>query len=57
MESTEVPKRVRATVTVLEEPGGLRVVIEYQDGHTVRLSVATDDSPILRMHLGDNDGG
>ena len=41
----------RATISVSEEPDGARVVIEYADGHTVRMSVASD-SLVLRMHLG-----
>jgi hypothetical protein len=42
---------MRAIVTIEDVKDGARVVIEYEDGHTVRMSVGPD-SPVLRMHLG-----
>jgi len=50
----ERPERQKARVTVENVPDGAKVVIEYDDGHTVYLSV-TADSPVLRMHLGVED--
>jgi hypothetical protein len=41
----------RATVTVEELPDGTKVTIQYEDGHTVYLSV-NPDSIVLRRHLG-----
>jgi hypothetical protein len=41
----------RAEISIFEEPDGARVEIEYADGHTVRMSVASD-SIVLKMHLG-----
>jgi hypothetical protein len=44
----------KARVTVEDVPGGAKVVIEYDDGHTVYMSVASD-SIVLRLHLGLED--
>lgn len=42
---------MQATVNCKETPDGAEVVIEYEDGHTVRISAAPD-SVVLQLHLG-----
>lgn len=44
----------RARVTIQNVPGVPKVIIEYDDGHTVYLAVAAD-SLVLRLHLGLGD--
>lgn len=42
----------KAQISIEDRPDGPLVIIEYEDGHTVRIEVSSPDSPILRSHLG-----
>jgi hypothetical protein len=47
-------EKLKAAVSVVDVPDGVKVTIEYEDGYTVRMSVGRD-SLILRRYLGLDD--